>query len=108
MAQFRQLSAQHKQLVTALQRANQLLATKQLDQASKEYIAGLQAQAQVAIAAAKFDSAHGIEQLRNEYARIEQLLNLNHDRLMAEAQNAHEVRLQDMQNEAQPVAAQAQ
>ncbi len=104
-AQFQQMMQQHQLLVTALQRANETLKTKQLDLASREYIAGLQAQAQIVAAALKTGSAQSIAMATNEYKRITDLLNQNHERILAEQQQAHELTLQA--NEPEPAASQS-
>lgn len=96
-AQMQELMQQHEELVKALEQANQVIGEKSMETASKEYIAGLQVQAQIAIASAKLGSVEGMHGLTQEYKRITDLLNLNQNRLLAESQQGHEKELQEMQ-----------
>lgn len=101
-AQFQELMKQHQLLVKALQSANELIRTKQLDTASKERIAGLQAQAQIAMAAIKAGNAQGMQMGAQEFQRITQALDQDHERILAEQQAAHELRMEQMQQDAPP------
>lgn len=101
-SQFQSMMAQHKLLVQALDRANEVIRTKQLDNASKEYIAGLQTQAQIVGFTVKAGTAQGMQQATQEFARLQQLLDMNHERLLAEQQRSHEVGLAAMEAENQP------
>lgn len=102
-ANFQALLQQHQLLVQSLDRANDLIKTKQLDLASKEYIAGLQQQAQIVGFTVKAGSAKGLQMATQEFQRIQKLLDQNHERLMAERQAAHDVGLEAMRAANQPV-----
>src|SRR3990167_2578198 len=95
-AELQAFKQQHQLLVQALERANQVIQTKQLDTASREYIAGLQAQAQIAVAGMKIGSAQGMAMAAQEFQRITKLLDQNHERLQAEQAQAHDVGLEAM------------
>ena len=103
--QFRELAQQHEMLIDALEKANQALEGKQMDHASKEFIAGLQAQAQVAIAAMKLNSTEGMKMATMEFERLTGLLNQSHERIQLQQQQAHELLLQE--NEPEPAGATA-
>lgn len=81
--QFKALMQQHQLLVQALEAANETIRTKEIENTSKEKIAALQAQAQIAIAAAKLGSAEGIKALTLEYERITSELNRAQEREIA-------------------------
>lgn len=101
--QFQALMQQQQKLVLALNRANEILKTKQLDNATKEAIAGLQAQAQIVAAGLKAGSTAAMQQGAQEYDRITQLLDQLHERVMLESEAVHDVRLELIQ-QAQPAA----
>lgn len=105
--QFQALAQQHELLVSAMEKMNHIIETKQLDTASKEFIAGLQAQAQIAVASMKLGSAKGMAMATQEFERITQLLDQNHDRLMAQHSAAHDVGIEAMKqaNQPEPVTA---
>ncbi len=107
-SQFQALMQQHTLLVKALDKANKLIETKSLDNATKEYIAGLQYQAQIIGFGMKAGSADSMRQATQEFQRIQQLLDQSHDRILAEHGAAKEILLQQMQNDAAVKQAQAQ
>ncbi len=94
--QFQAMMQQHALLVQALSRANQLIETKLLDQASRERIAAIQAQAQVVGFTIKANSAAGLQMATQDFQALTQALNQDHERIMAERQAAHEVGLEAM------------
>ncbi len=102
-ANYQQLVQQHGVLVQALQKANEILKTKVLDQASKERIAGLMAQAQIVTAGIKTGNASSIAQATQEYQRISQALDQDHERVLAQHEASHEIALELIQ-QAQPAA----
>lgn len=93
-SQFAALQAQHQQLMQALQRATEIIQTKQLDHASKERIAGFQAQAQLVMALAKSGGAAALQFATQEFQRIQQALDQDHERQMAQQEAAHEIHLE--------------
>ncbi len=101
-AQFAQMMKQHAELVQALDRANEMLRTKELDLASKEYIAGLQAQAQLVGFSVKAGSAEGMQMATQEFQRLQQLLDQNHERIMLERQAAHDMAIATAPKPEQP------
>ncbi len=100
--QLAQMGTQQKQLVAALQHATEIIQRKLLDTASKETIASMNAQAMLASAAIKAGNAQGLQEAQQEFERLQQLLDQNHERFLAEMQSAHEVGLQMMQQAQQP------
>lgn len=106
-SQFRALAKQHDLLVTAMEKLNHIVETKMLDTASKELVAGIQAQAQIAVAGMKLGSAQGMSMATQEFQRITQLLDQNHDRLLAEQEAGHDVQLEMVKaaNQQEPVTA---
>ena len=99
---------QHAELVKALQRANDLIDKKLLDQASKERIAAITAQAQVVGFTMKANSAAGLQMATQDFQRLTQALDQDHDRILAQHTAAKEIVLQQMQNDGQQRAAAAQ
>jgi len=99
-AQFQTMMAQHAKLVQALSRANQLIENKMLDQASKERIAAIQAQAQVVGFTMKANSAAGLQMATQDFSRLTQALDQDHERILAQHTAAKELVLQQMQNDA--------
>jgi hypothetical protein len=102
-ANYQQLVQQHGVLVQALSKANEILKSKVLDQASKERIAGLMAQAQIVTAGIKAGNASSIAQATQEYQRISQALDQDHERVLAQHEASHEIAMELLQ-QAQPVA----
>ena len=89
-AQFQQVMAQHQELVAALEKANETINTKELDNATKKYIADRQAQVAVSVAAAKIGSVEGMKMLEIEWRRITEDLNRNHEVRTLGTKQAHE------------------
>lgn len=102
-AAFIQMQQQHALLVQALTKANDIIQKKLLDTASRERIAGLQAQAQIVAAAIKAGNSQSMSMAANEFQRISQALDQDHERAMAEQAAAHDVRMELIQ-QAQPAA----
>lgn len=94
--QFMMLMQQHEELVQALEAANHTIETKEVEADSREFITGLQVQAQVAIAAAKLGSVEGVQALTQEYKRITDMWNAHQDTFMLREQHAHEKEIQKM------------
>ena len=94
--QFKALMQQHELLVKALEKANQIIESKEIDNNTKKEVAAIQARAQIAIAAAKLGSTEGIAALNAEYKRITLDLEREHDRIMSETQQSHEKELAKM------------
>lgn len=88
--QVQQQIQQGRQLVGILQqeltKAHEVIHSKQLELASKEYQVGLQEQTKVIIAEAKLSAENAQTALKAEYERIATLLEMSHDRIMAENQ----------------------
>ena len=82
-AQFTALKQQHAMLIDALERANHVIETKEIDAETKKEVATIAARAQLAIAAAKLGSAEGIAALNAEYKRIGADADRVHDQIMA-------------------------
>jgi hypothetical protein len=99
-SQFQAMMQQHALLVKALARANQLLENKMLDQASKERIAAINAQAQVVGFTMKANSAAGLQMATADFQRLTQALDQDHERILAQHTAAKELVLQQMQNDA--------
>jgi hypothetical protein len=98
-SQFQAMMQQHAQLVKALTRANDLIDKKLLDQASKERIAAITAQAQVVGFTMKANSAAGLQMATQDFQRLTQALDQDHDRILAQHTAAKEIVLQQMQND---------
>jgi hypothetical protein len=90
MAQMQQAKQQIDMLSQAVVEKDDIIRSKKIETASKEYIAALQAQVQAAIAMAQIDSKLGLEQLRGEQQRLSQLLELNNQRVIDEQQAARD------------------
>lgn len=100
-AQFREFQEQHEMLVDALERANKIIETKEIDNETKKEIATITARAQIAIAAAKMGSSEGIARLNAEYKRIGEEANRIHDAVVGSLDREHEKEMQA----AEPVGA---
>lgn len=84
MAQINAANKMIEMLSGELKALVQEKQSKQLELASKEYIAGLQTQAQLVMAMSKVDAQMAIEGMKAEYQRITTLLNANTERLSQE------------------------
>lgn len=94
------MGAAQKMIEALTGEVNKLVSEKQsksLELASKEYIAGLQVQAQLVTAMTKVSSAESIAAMKEEYARIENMLNLQHDRISSEMADIRQTTAAQMQ-----------
>ncbi len=92
-SQLQQMGQQSQMLTMALQRATETIKNKLIDNASKEMIAAMNAQAMLAAASIKAGNAQGLQEASLEFDRLSQLFDQNHERLLAEQAQAHELLL---------------
>jgi len=97
--QMQQMGQQNQTLVEALTKATELIKTKQLDLASKEYISQLNNQAGIIEALIKVGSVEGMEEARQKIATITSSLQMHHDQMLAQQDQAHQLLLQQQQQE---------
>lgn len=96
-AQMRKIMQQHELLVDALEKANRVIETKELDNETKKLVATIQARAMIAIAAAKIDSADGIAKLNAEYKKIGDDAERLYDAIQQDQTRTHEKELAQME-----------
>src|SRR5258708_32263638 len=83
-AALQQLTAQHEQLVAELARASDAIRTKRLDVESRERIANLQAQTQIALQMMKTEGAASMAHVQSIFDAINHRLELLHESMSIE------------------------
>jgi hypothetical protein len=82
--QMQELSAQHEELTNQLNQAKELLSGKQMEIESRERIAKMQTDAQLAIALAQVQSSAGIAEMKAQLQAITTQQKFDHEKDLAD------------------------